>query len=219
MHTCVCMCVRARAHTHTHTHTHVCAYIHSYQLLQREVIYFFQWYAFVMLCSTNRNTRQEESGCQFSIQTHSFLQGAAVLFHFTVLNWDWELIFVSCVMYPARPLSGTVPENGRAGLGLGRTDPILASILCPCVMLRRYFASKFLSFSKRYCHSRQAIEKLQTMKIRVIPALQDNYMYLLVDQATSEAAAVDPVEPEKIVQAVDEEKAKLTTVLTTHHHW
>jgi hydroxyacylglutathione hydrolase len=57
------------------------------------------------------------------------------------------------------------------------------------------------------------------MKIRVIPALQDNYMYLLVDQATSEAAAVDPVEPEKIVQAVDEEKAKLTTVLTTHHHW
>ncbi|EDO47915.1 predicted protein [Nematostella vectensis] len=57
------------------------------------------------------------------------------------------------------------------------------------------------------------------MKIRLLPALSDNYMYLLVDPKTKEAAVVDPVEPEKVVTAVQEEGVKLTTVLTTHHHW
>jgi len=44
-------------------------------------------------------------------------------------------------------------------------------------------------------------------------------MYLIVDEATKEAAVVDPVEPEKIVSKVRDERLKLTTVLTTHHHW
>ncbi|XP_064647645.1 hydroxyacylglutathione hydrolase, mitochondrial-like [Lineus longissimus] len=57
------------------------------------------------------------------------------------------------------------------------------------------------------------------MKIRLLPALQDNYMYLLIDETSKECAAVDPVEPEKIQAAVKEEGVKLTTVLTTHHHW
>ena len=34
-----------------------------------------------------------------------------------------------------------------------------------------------------------------------------------------EAAIVDPVEPDKVLAAVDEEGVKLTTLLTTHHHW
>ncbi|XP_074638534.1 hydroxyacylglutathione hydrolase, mitochondrial-like isoform X2 [Acropora palmata] len=57
------------------------------------------------------------------------------------------------------------------------------------------------------------------MKVRVLPALSDNYMYLVVDEKTQEAAIVDPVEPEKVVDAVKKEGVKLTTVLTTHHHW
>ena len=36
------------------------------------------------------------------------------------------------------------------------------------------------------------------MKVRVLPALSDNYMYLVVDEKTQEAAIVDPVEPEKV---------------------
>lgn len=55
--------------------------------------------------------------------------------------------------------------------------------------------------------------------VRVLPALEDNYMYLLVDAATSEAAIVDPVQPDDVLAAVKEEGVKLTTVLTTHHHW
>ena len=36
------------------------------------------------------------------------------------------------------------------------------------------------------------------MRIRLIPALEDNYMYLLIDEKTQDAAVIDPVEPEKV---------------------
>ena len=36
------------------------------------------------------------------------------------------------------------------------------------------------------------------MRVRVLPALDDNYMYLIVDEKTQEAAIVDPVKPEKV---------------------
>ncbi|KAG1676015.1 Hydroxyacylglutathione hydrolase, mitochondrial [Nymphon striatum] len=57
------------------------------------------------------------------------------------------------------------------------------------------------------------------MKIKLLPALKDNYMYLLIDTNTNEAAVIDPVEPQKVFSAVEEEKVNLTSVLTTHHHW
>ncbi|KAK6166457.1 hypothetical protein SNE40_023144 [Patella caerulea] len=68
-------------------------------------------------------------------------------------------------------------------------------------------------------HSSQSLIKERDMKIRIIPALDDNYMYLLIDEQTKQCAAVDPVEPKKIQTAVQEENVKLTSVLTTHHHW
>ncbi|XP_065659211.1 hydroxyacylglutathione hydrolase, mitochondrial isoform X2 [Hydra vulgaris] len=57
------------------------------------------------------------------------------------------------------------------------------------------------------------------MKIKLLPALQDNYMYMIIDEKTKHAAIVDPVEPEKVINAMKEENIKLTHVLTTHHHW
>ena len=57
------------------------------------------------------------------------------------------------------------------------------------------------------------------MKVKLLSALQDNYMYLLIDEATKEAAIIDPVEPEKCAAAVEEEQVNLTHILTTHHHW
>ena len=57
------------------------------------------------------------------------------------------------------------------------------------------------------------------MRVRILPALSDNYMYLLVDTNTNQAAIVDPVEPDTVLAAVEEEGVELTTVLTTHHHW
>lgn len=57
------------------------------------------------------------------------------------------------------------------------------------------------------------------MNVMPIEALQDNYMYLLIDEASKECAAVDPVEPEKVMDQVKKLGLKLTKVLTTHHHW
>ncbi|XP_054848438.1 hydroxyacylglutathione hydrolase, mitochondrial isoform X2 [Eublepharis macularius] len=57
------------------------------------------------------------------------------------------------------------------------------------------------------------------MKVEILPALTDNYMYLIIDEETKQAAIVDPVQPQKVVDAVRKHGVKLTTVLTTHHHW
>lgn len=37
-----------------------------------------------------------------------------------------------------------------------------------------------------------------TMKVELLPALTDNYMYLVIDGDTKEAAIVDPVQPQKV---------------------
>jgi len=39
------------------------------------------------------------------------------------------------------------------------------------------------------------------MKIVPVPCLEDNYAYLIIDEDTGEAAVVDPVEPQNILQA------------------
>ncbi|XP_015925894.1 hydroxyacylglutathione hydrolase, mitochondrial [Parasteatoda tepidariorum] len=57
------------------------------------------------------------------------------------------------------------------------------------------------------------------MKVSILGALDDNYMYLIIDESTGKAAIVDPVEPNKVLKAADDAKVDLTTVLTTHHHW
>ncbi|XP_043710235.1 hydroxyacylglutathione hydrolase cytoplasmic-like [Telopea speciosissima] len=57
------------------------------------------------------------------------------------------------------------------------------------------------------------------MKIHHIPCRGDKYAYLIIDESSKEAAAVDPVEPEKLLQAVNENGVDLKLVLTTHHHW
>ncbi|KAK8629040.1 hypothetical protein V6N13_077897 [Hibiscus sabdariffa] len=57
------------------------------------------------------------------------------------------------------------------------------------------------------------------MKIFEIPCLEDNYSYLVIDESTKEAAAVDPVEAEKVVEAANQHGVVLKLVLTTHHHW
>ncbi|XP_045318345.1 hydroxyacylglutathione hydrolase, mitochondrial isoform X5 [Leopardus geoffroyi] len=58
-----------------------------------------------------------------------------------------------------------------------------------------------------------------TLRVELLPALTDNYMYLIIDGETKEAAIVDPVQPQKVVETVNKHGVKLTTVLTTHHHW
>lgn len=57
------------------------------------------------------------------------------------------------------------------------------------------------------------------MSVKILPALSDNYMYLIICNQTREAAIVDPVDPESVLAAVTKENVQLKSVLTTHHHW
>lgn len=56
------------------------------------------------------------------------------------------------------------------------------------------------------------------MRIDCLPALQDNYIFLLVDPEQHEAAVVDPAEAEPVLAALDAEGLTLTAILNTHHH-
>ncbi|KAH8378801.1 hypothetical protein KR009_001423 [Drosophila setifemur] len=71
----------------------------------------------------------------------------------------------------------------------------------------------------RGMHSTLEDVKLEGMVIKILPALQDNYMYLIIDKETREAAIVDPVDPELVIKTVQEGNWTLKKVLTTHHHW
>ncbi|CAG9786024.1 unnamed protein product [Diatraea saccharalis] len=73
--------------------------------------------------------------------------------------------------------------------------------------------------NQREAHSLIEHHQYKKMDVKILPALQDNYMYLIVDKTTKEAAIVDPVEPKTVLKAVQEQGLKLTSVLTTHHHW
>lgn len=56
-------------------------------------------------------------------------------------------------------------------------------------------------------------------KVKILPALDDNYMYLIINKDTKEAVVVDPIVPFLVWGEINKEKANLTTILTTHRHW
>jgi hydroxyacylglutathione hydrolase len=51
-----------------------------------------------------------------------------------------------------------------------------------------------------------------------IPALHDNYIYLLHDRETGAAAAVDPTIAEPVLEALEKRGWRLGYVFNTHHH-
>jgi hydroxyacylglutathione hydrolase len=57
------------------------------------------------------------------------------------------------------------------------------------------------------------------MKIEVVACLQDNYSYLIHDEASGKTAAVDPSEAGPVMRRLGEKGWRLTDVINTHHHW
>ncbi|HEX7341566.1 MAG TPA: hydroxyacylglutathione hydrolase [Rhodanobacteraceae bacterium] len=55
------------------------------------------------------------------------------------------------------------------------------------------------------------------MRLEPLPALQDNYIWLLADD-NGHALVVDPGEAEPVERALTRQHVKLTTILLTHHH-
>ncbi|KAI5619181.1 hydroxyacylglutathione hydrolase, mitochondrial [Silurus asotus] len=57
------------------------------------------------------------------------------------------------------------------------------------------------------------------MRVKVISILEDNYMYLVIDEQSKEALAVDVAVAHRLLEIVKREGVRLRAVLTTHHHW
>jgi hydroxyacylglutathione hydrolase len=56
------------------------------------------------------------------------------------------------------------------------------------------------------------------LTILQLPALNDNYIYLIHDPASGETAAVDPAVAQTVLDVLEQKGWRLTAILNTHHH-
>ncbi|NNG05069.1 MAG: hydroxyacylglutathione hydrolase [Inquilinus sp.] len=59
---------------------------------------------------------------------------------------------------------------------------------------------------------------MAALEIDILPALSDNYIYLLRDVENGTAAVVDPSTAEPVIAALEERGLGLGLILNTHHH-
>lgn len=59
----------------------------------------------------------------------------------------------------------------------------------------------------------------QNFSVHQLPALKDNYIYLIEDHNSDIVAVVDPADPSPVVRACQQFGKTLTHILNTHHHW
>lgn len=56
-------------------------------------------------------------------------------------------------------------------------------------------------------------------KVIPVPQLSDNYAYLVVNEATGDAIAIDPAEAGPLLEAAEKVGASINTIFNTHHHF
>ena len=57
------------------------------------------------------------------------------------------------------------------------------------------------------------------MKVEIIPCLQDNYSYIIIDEKNNKTCVVDPSESRPIINFLEKNNLKLNYILNTHHHY
>ena len=57
------------------------------------------------------------------------------------------------------------------------------------------------------------------MRIEIIPCLQDNYSYLIIDEINNIACVVDPSEAGPVINFIEKNNINLKYILNTHHHF
>tara|TARA_B110000090_G_C13175757_1_gene367228 strand:+ start:26 stop:745 length:720 start_codon:yes stop_codon:yes gene_type:complete len=57
------------------------------------------------------------------------------------------------------------------------------------------------------------------MRVQIIPCLQDNYTYLVIDEQNNTACVIDPSEANPVIKYLEKNKIKLKFILNTHHHY
>ena len=56
------------------------------------------------------------------------------------------------------------------------------------------------------------------MKVLVIKCLDDNFSYIVLNEANNNACVIDPSESDPIIQIIKKKKINLKYILNTHHH-
>ena len=57
------------------------------------------------------------------------------------------------------------------------------------------------------------------MRVEIIPCLQDNFSYLIIDESNNTACIVDPSEAAPIINFLKNKSINLKYILNTHHHY
>ena len=117
----------------------------------------------------------------------NFLRACPAFIDYFYQLWS-KIRTVSCLSHSSFPLMGRWPKWLKYCW-----EGHLLSTQTNWTAIDLIFISAFIR-----PHSSSITTKLEDMKVRLVPALDDNYMYLLIDEKTGECAAVDPVEPEKV---------------------
>jgi len=56
-------------------------------------------------------------------------------------------------------------------------------------------------------------------KITALPALRDNYIWMIIHEDTRCAVVIDPGDASVVIHALQEQALTLSAILITHHHW
>lgn len=55
--------------------------------------------------------------------------------------------------------------------------------------------------------------------VKQIPALNDNYIYIVIDKSTKKTACIDPALSINVIEFLEKENLSLDFILNTHHHF
>lgn len=59
---------------------------------------------------------------------------------------------------------------------------------------------------------------MQSLRVQLIPIFEDNYVFVLIDEAHRQAVIVDPGDSSSVTNFLRQEDLKLQGILLTHHH-
>ena len=69
------------------------------------------------------------------------------------------------------------------------------------------------------CAERAAVVLGKGVRVEIVPVLNDNYCYVVVDVAAGAGVLVDPAHGRYAARILDELGLACAGILTTHHHW
>ena len=63
-------------------------------------------------------------------------------------------------------------------------------------------------------------EEAKGLEVKVVPYLEDNYGYIIIDESTGTVGLVDPADPDTFDEYLDNfNLSNVDIILTTHKHW